>query len=90
MFTSDIVNNLLVGVLSKLLIENGGYQGFFLVLAGFGLLGLAITCLFPRQPEPGPRPVPPSPECGAGAGQEVLVEQEIGEKEPLAPQMVKD
>merc|ERR1719427_2140320 len=33
LFTSDIVNNLLVGVLSKLLIENGGYQGFFLVLA---------------------------------------------------------
>ena len=35
LFTSDIINNLLVGVLSKAVLDAGGWVGFFLVLACF-------------------------------------------------------
>ena len=36
LFTSDIVNNLLVGVMSKGILEKWGYLGLFLILAAFG------------------------------------------------------
>ena len=36
LFTSDIVNNLLVGVMSKGILEAWGYLGLFLILAAFG------------------------------------------------------
>ena len=35
LFTSDIVNNLLVGVMSKSILEAWGYLGLFLILAAF-------------------------------------------------------
>merc|ERR1719351_413922 len=56
LFTSDIVNNLLVGALSRTVLAAGGWTGFFLYLASFGLLAFLITCFFPANPEPGPRP----------------------------------
>ena len=56
LFTSDIVNNLLVGALSRTVLAAGGWTGFFLCLASFGLLAFLITCFFPANPEPGPRP----------------------------------
>ena len=66
LFTSDIINNLLVGTLSRTLLTHWGWLGFFFVLAGFGLLALIITCLFPVDPRPGRRSPPPSDtEVGA-------------------------
>merc|ERR1719420_54747 len=56
LFTSDIINNLLVGALSRTVLAAGGWTGFFLCLASFGLLAFLITCFFPANPEPGPRP----------------------------------
>ena len=57
LFTSDIINNLLVGTLSSALLRYGGWIGFFLCLSGFGLLAFTITCFFPASPCPGPRPI---------------------------------
>jgi hypothetical protein len=56
LFTSDIINNLLVGTLSRALLNHGGWIGFFLCLSVFGLIALIITCFFPVSPCPGPRP----------------------------------
>ena len=53
LFTSDIINNLLVGTLSRSVLGAWGWPGFFLVLASFGLLAFIITCLFPAHPGPG-------------------------------------
>ena len=66
LFTSDIINNLLVGTLSSTILSHWGWSGFFLVLAAFGLLAFLITCLFPADPRPGGRPTsPPDTEAGA-------------------------
>merc|ERR1711953_99526 len=53
LFTSDIINNLLVGTLSSSILSRWGWPGFFLVLAAFGLIAFIITCLFPADPRPG-------------------------------------
>merc|ERR1719154_67914 len=55
LFTSDIINNLLVGTLSPTLLTYGGWIGFFLCLSVFGLIAFIITCFFPAAPSPGPR-----------------------------------
>jgi len=57
LFTSDIINNLLVGTLSPALLHYGGWIGFFLCLSVFGLVAFTITCFFPAEPCPGPRPL---------------------------------
>jgi len=57
LFTSDIINNFLVGALSRTLLTYGGWVGFFLCLAVFGLFAFIITCFFPKDPCPGPRPL---------------------------------
>ena len=49
LFTSDIINNLLVGALSRTVLRGWGWLGFFLVLASFGLLAFLITCFFPGR-----------------------------------------
>merc|ERR1719384_2765019 len=46
LFTSDIVNNLLVGVLSKSILNSMGWMGLFLILASFGVLACIITRFF--------------------------------------------
>merc|ERR1719334_1942099 len=56
LFTSDIVNNLLVGALSRTLLSVGGWTGFFVTLSAFGAVALGVTALFPANPSPGPRP----------------------------------
>merc|ERR1719500_1668972 len=66
LFTSDIINNLLVGALSRTVLGTGGWVGFFLVLATFGLLAFFITCFFPASPEPGPRPLKTEAEIEDG------------------------
>jgi len=66
LFTSDIINNLLVGALSRTVLGTGGWVGFFLVLATFGLLAFLITCFFPASPEPGPRPLKTEAEIEDG------------------------
>ncbi len=52
LFTSDIVNNLLVGFLSKSILETWDWLGLFLILASFALFGTGITLLFPPNPSP--------------------------------------
>merc|ERR1719422_1947569 len=56
LFTSDMCSAALVGALSRTVLAAGGWTGFFLCLASFGLLAFLITCFFPANPEPGPRP----------------------------------
>ena len=65
LFTSDIINNLLVadhtgqddfltiflkvGSLSRWLLDAGGWLGFFVCLSGFGAVALIVTAFFPGQ-----------------------------------------
>merc|ERR1719184_220420 len=58
LFTSDIINNLLVGVLSRWLLSTGGWVGFFVTLSAFGAVALAVTASFPANPSPGHQIVP--------------------------------
>jgi len=58
LFTSDIINNLLVGVLSRWLLSIGGWAGFFITLSAFGAVALAVTASFPENPSPGHQAVP--------------------------------
>jgi len=53
LFTSDIINNLLVGALSRTLLDYGGWLGFFSTLSVFGLVALVVTAFFPADPSPG-------------------------------------
>lgn len=83
LFTSDIINNFLVGALSRTVLGTGGWVGFFLVLATFGLLAFLITCFFPASPEPGPRPLKTEVEIEAGTDAYTnnnIVKTEAGEK----------
>jgi len=56
LFSSDLVNNLLVATLSKAIQEQYGWLGVFLAVSGFGVLALIITLMYPYKPGPGPRP----------------------------------
>lgn len=52
LFTSDIVNNLLVGILSKSILQAWGYMGLFFILAAFAAFAFVVTCFFPWNPSP--------------------------------------
>ena len=52
LFSSDIVNNLLLAVASEPILSRFGYLGLFLTVACFPILALGLTCLFPKQPSP--------------------------------------
>ncbi len=52
LFTADVVNNLLVGVMSGWIKDQWGWTGFFLVLAVFPTMAAFATCLFPWYPSP--------------------------------------
>ena len=55
LFTSDIVNNLMVATMSKKIQEAWGWLGLFLFVSAFGFVALLATFFFPYKPRPGPR-----------------------------------
>lgn len=55
LFSSDIINNLLVATFSKAIKESLGWLGLFLIVSCSGFIALTATLLFPRHPRPGPR-----------------------------------
>jgi len=59
LFSSDIINNLLVATMSKKIKENLGWVGLFLIISGAGVIALIATLFFPYKPSPGPRPKRP-------------------------------
>jgi len=58
LFSSDIINNLLVATLSKEIKDNYGWLGLFGIISVNGVVALIATLLFPYEPKPGPRPNP--------------------------------
>jgi len=59
LFSSDIINNLLVATLSSMIKEAYGWLGLFLIISVAGVVALIATLLFPYRPRPGPRPLKP-------------------------------
>jgi len=56
LFSSDIVNNLLVATMSKAIKDAFGWLGLFLTVSSFGSIALVATMLYPYRPSPGARP----------------------------------
>lgn len=56
LFSSDIVNNLMVATLSKAIKEKFGWLGLFLAVSCWGFVALFATLFYPYKPRPGPRP----------------------------------
>jgi len=52
LFTSDILNNFMVGALSETLLKSGGWSAMFICLSVFSLVAFFVTLLFPRDPRP--------------------------------------
>merc|ERR1711997_782289 len=52
LFSSDIVNNLSVAVLSKSIVEEYGYKGLFLIISAWGVVALLASLIYPRNPSP--------------------------------------
>ena len=52
LFSSDIVNNLSVAVLSKSIVEEYGYKGLFLIISAWGVVALLASLMYPRNPSP--------------------------------------
>ena len=52
LFSSDIVNNLMVAALSKEIKQEFGYLGLFLIISAWGLVALLATALYPQNPSP--------------------------------------
>jgi len=52
LFSSDIINNLMVAALQKYLRETYGYLGLFLIVSIWGLVALTATLFYPRNPGP--------------------------------------
>ncbi|XP_040574166.1 apicoplast pyruvate carrier 1 [Lepeophtheirus salmonis] len=52
LFTGDILNNLMVGMLSKPLIESTGFLGLFLCTSAWGIVVLIATQFYPKYPSP--------------------------------------
>ena len=45
-----MVNNLLLWVVGKSVLDQWGYFGFFLILSVFPIVALFLTCFFPWDP----------------------------------------
>jgi len=60
LFSSDIVNNLMVATMSKVIKERFGWLGLFLIVSAWGFVALTATLFYPYRPRPGPRPDNPS------------------------------
>merc|ERR1719427_850299 len=56
LFSSDIVNNLMVATMSKAIKEQFGWLGLFLIVSAWGFVALLATAFYPYKPSPGPRP----------------------------------
>jgi len=56
LFSSDIINNLLVATMSKAIKEAFGWLGMFVIVSLFGFIALIATYFYPYKPGPGPRP----------------------------------
>ena len=52
LFSSDIINNLMVAALSKEIKQRFGYLGLFTIISAWGLLSLLATLLYPKNPSP--------------------------------------
>jgi len=52
LFSSDIINNLMVATFSKYLQEKYGYLGLFLIVSLWGIVALIATLLYPKNPSP--------------------------------------
>ena len=52
LFSSDIVNNLMVAALSKEIKQEFGYLGLFLIISAWGFVALLATALYPKNPSP--------------------------------------
>ena len=52
LFSSDIINNLMVASLQKYLRDKYGYLGLFLIVSIWGLVALTVTLFYPRNPGP--------------------------------------
>ena len=50
LFSSDIVNNLLVATLSSMIKNAYGWLGLFLIISVAGVVALIATLLFPYRP----------------------------------------
>jgi len=56
LFSSDIINNLMVATMSKVIKENFGWLGLFVIVSAWGFVALLATWFYPYKPRPGPRP----------------------------------
>merc|ERR1719362_2289034 len=52
LFSSDIVNNLMVATLTATLREKFCYSGLFLIISIWGIVALIATLLYPKSPNP--------------------------------------
>ena len=52
LFSSDIVNNLIVATLSDGLVTRFGYLGLFLFVSAWGIVALVATLFYPKFPKP--------------------------------------
>ena len=52
LFSSDIVNNLMVATLTATLREKFCYSGLFLIISIWGVVALIATLLYPKSPDP--------------------------------------
>ena len=50
LFSSDIVNNLMVATLTATLREKFCYSGLFLIISIWGIVALIATLLYPKSP----------------------------------------
>jgi len=56
LFSSDIINNLMVATMSKAIKEQFGWLGLFVIVSAWGFVALLATWFYPYKPRPGPRP----------------------------------
>ena len=52
LFSSDIINNLIVATLSDGLVTRFGYLGLFLFVSAWGIIALVATLFYPKVPKP--------------------------------------
>ena len=61
LFSSDIINNLMVAALSKEIKQEFGYLGLFLIISAWGLVSLTATLMYPKNPSPSKKKLQKTP-----------------------------